>query len=332
MSVEETQEQLLARHRKERKDLTNQITSLKKQASKKTRKQVNARCLELEQELEARHKSELAQLNGEQVSDGSQENEITPEMLLQQLNLDNGNAGASNPESTATVVPAGTTSTPNTEVSTDAQPSGQGKKRRNRQKERLAKREAEIARIKEEALKEAAEQPNLKEIEQTALDELCDVLKLKQIDIQPDGHCLFNSILDQLKVRHAGDVSYDYDFPEQYKGAVNITEIDVSSLRSLSACYIREHRDDFIPYLFDENTMTIKDLDEYTKTMETTAEWGGEVEILALSKVFGCPISILMSGRSTYKINEGAKNPELKLVYYKHSYTLGEHYNSLHDL
>ena len=64
---------------------------------------------------------------------------------------------------------------------------------------------------------------------------------------------------------------------------------------------------------------------------EHTAQWGGEIEILALSHVFDCPISILMSGRSVQVYNEDGKNAELKLVYYKHSYSLGEHYNSLHD-
>ncbi|CDO96507.1 unnamed protein product [Kluyveromyces dobzhanskii CBS 2104] len=322
MSDETSQEDVLARHRKERKDLTNHMTSLRKQASKKTRKQVNAKCIELEQELETRHKSELAQLNGESVGITDAE-ELTPDQLLAEMSLNNDSKSS----------PA------------EADESGQqhhqqqqleqnGKKRRNRQKEKLAKRDAEIAKIKEQALEEAAEQPNLKEIEQNSLDKVCEVLHLEQFDIQPDGHCLFSSILDQVKLRHQGENSVvsDYHFPTEYTGTKSVTEMDIYSLRSLSSSYIRENRDDFIPYLFDENTMTVKDVDEYTKTMESTAQWGGEVEILALSKVLDCTISILMSGRSTYKINEAGKNPELKLVYYKHSYTLGEHYNSLHDL
>lgn len=317
MSTETAQEELLARHRKERKDLTNQITSLKKQASKKTRKQVNAKCTELEQELDTRHKSELAKLNGVAFEHSDSE-EITPAQLLAQLSLDQDPVQ----------------SVCKTDELQQREPELQGKKRRNRQKERLAKRDAEVARIKQQAMEEAAEQPNLKDIEQNSLDKVCVVLNLKQFDIQPDGHCLFNSILDQLRLRHQtnNDIEYDYNFPEEYTGTKYVSEMDVYSLRSLSSSFIRENRDDFIPYLFDENTMTVKDLDEYTKTMETTAQWGGEVEILALSKVFNSTISILMSGRSTYRINEDAKNPELKIVYYKHSYTLGEHYNSLHDL
>jgi OTU domain-containing protein 6 len=77
--------------------------------------------------------------------------------------------------------------------------------------------------------------------------------------------------------------------------------------------------------------MSLKNIDEYTKEIETTAAWGSDLEILALSKEFNCPISVMMSGRATLKINEEGANPELKLIYYKHSYALGEHYNSLHD-
>lgn len=78
--------------------------------------------------------------------------------------------------------------------------------------------------------------------------------------------------------------------------------MDVMKLRWLSCNYVQEHRDDFIPYLFDEETMKMKDIDEYTKEMEHTAQWGGEIEILALSHVFDCPISILMSGRPIHRV------------------------------
>ncbi|CCD23201.1 deubiquitinase OTU2 NDAI_0B01670 [Naumovozyma dairenensis CBS 421] len=306
-------EELLSRHRKEKKDLQNQITGMKKQATKSQRKQVNSKCIELQESLELKHSNEIKEWKSQNNMIDEidkvefEEDEITPEKLLEQLKLSAGEEEKTKKDDTAT--PA-----------LNQQP----KKRRNRQKEKLAKRDAEIARMKEEARLEASKQPDLKKIEQDSLNHLYQLNKVKEFDIQPDGHCLFASILDQLQIRHKKNIT-EKDNPK-YK------DLDVYKLRKLACDYIRENKNDFIPYLFDESTMSLKDIDEYTKEMETTAKWGGEIEILALSKVFDCPISILMSGRATHKVNEQGTNPELKLVYYKHTYALGEHYNSLHDL
>lgn len=290
-------EELLARHRKEKKDLQNKITGMKKQATKSTRKQVNAKCELLQTELAEKHKAEIAELK-DASGEPAVTDEVTPEQLLAQL--------------TVSDIP---------EPAPEAKPvQPQHKKKRNRAQEKLAKRQAEIERVKEEARKEAAVQPNLQKIEQDAIDKLCEMNNVEQFDIKPDGHCLFASVLDQLNLRNK-------DFATEHPDCD-----DIYSLRKAACDYVREHRDDFIPYLFDETTMQIQDVDEYTKEMETTAKWGGEIEILALAKVFDCPIAIMFSDRPQQHFNEEGSNPELKLVYYKHSYSLGEHYNSLHDI
>ncbi|CAI2018744.1 OTU protein [Saccharomyces pastorianus] len=293
-----TMEEILARHRKENKDLQNKITGMKKQATKSKRKEVNSKCLDLQDNLKIKQENEIKnwKIVNNQASGPEEEDEVTPEKLLEQLSI------SQEEEHSQQDVPG---------------QQDQPKKRRNRQKEKLAKRDAAIAKMKEEAALEASQQPDFKKMEQESIDQLCEVKKLKQFDIQPDGHCLFASILDQLKLRHD---------PKELD-----SDLNVRKLRSLSCNYVQEHRDDFVPYLFDEESMQMKDIDEYTKEIEHTAQWGGEIEILALSHVFDCPISILMSGRSVQVYNEDGKNAELKLVYYKHSYSLGEHYNSLHD-
>lgn len=284
-------DELLARHRKEVKDLQNRITGMKKQATKSTRKEVNNKCQSLQDALKVRQEQEVKELEGS--VDAEEPDEVTPEKLLEQLEI----SGSQQPAEEVQPV---------LEVPRKA--------RRNRQKEKLAKREAEIARIKEEARLEAAKQPDLKKIEQEGIDQLCAVSRLKPHDIIPDGHCLFASILDQLKIRHGR------------------TDLDVYRLRSLACEYMRDHQEDFLPYMFDEETMELKSVSVYTEEMEKTAKWGGELEILALSKQFDCPISVMMSGRAKHVVNESGSKPELKLVYYKHTYALGEHYNSLHDI
>ncbi|EEY14203.1 predicted protein [Verticillium alfalfae VaMs.102] len=58
--MEETLEQMQARHRKEQRDLVARTTSKKKNATKKTRKGVNDECAELERVLKERQAEELA--------------------------------------------------------------------------------------------------------------------------------------------------------------------------------------------------------------------------------------------------------------------------------
>lgn len=303
----ETEDQILARHKKETKDLVGRTTGMKKQANKNTRKNVMKQIKQMEEELAEKHKQELAdfktggttsELKNAETKDiegDESDEELTPEKLLAQLGLD---SKVEEPQPEINQLP-------------ESAPAG-GKKKRNRRKEKLAQREAEIKRITEEAREEQGKVPDLRGIELKNIQDLCDIQHVIQYDITPDGHCLFASIADQLKVRQDIDT-------------------DVKQLRKEAAKYIKEHSDDFIPFLFDEETMTMKNIDEYVDQIENTAMWGGDLEILALSKVYDSPISVMMSGRAALRMNENGSNPELKLVYYQHAFGLGEHYNSLRD-
>ncbi|RLV95175.1 OTU domain-containing protein 2 [Spathaspora sp. JA1] len=283
-----TKEELIQRHKKESKDLIATITGLKKQATKKTRKNVNAKCEALQQELDIKHKQELAELEG--TANDVPEEDITPEQLLAQLNI--------------------TEEQPQDSVLDTAQPAP---KKKNRQQERLNRRKAEIERIRVEAAEEAANTIDYRQIEIESMNSLLSLNNLYSFDIKPDGHCLFASIQDQLKTRRS-------------------IEKTIQELRDCSGEYIKSHQDDFIPFLFDESTGSLRDLDDYVKELTTTAMWGSDMEILALANTFECPISVYMAGASTITINPQGEFPELKLGYYKHSYGLGEHYNSLRDL
>lgn len=277
---------------------------MKKQANKNTRKAVLKEIKDLEDELRVRHQNELDELrNGgsgnavetletKQDTLEDEEEELTPAMLLAKLGLDVEEPIAVEPTPVVAEQP---------------------KKKRNRQKERLAKRDAEIKRIQDEAREEQSHEIDYRGIELKNIQDLCDIQHVKQHDITPDGHCLFSSISDQLKIRQNIEASF-------------------KELRKEAGDYILSHPDDFIPFLFDEETMSMKNIDEYVDSIVNTAMWGGDLEILALSKVYDCPISVMMSGRAALKMNEEGSNPELRLVYYKHAFGLGEHYNSLHDL
>lgn len=86
-------EEILARHKKEQRDLVSRITGLKKQATKKTRKHVLAQCEELQRELDLKHKKELNEANGvnhEEAESAENGEEVSPEALLKAMNLDEG--------------------------------------------------------------------------------------------------------------------------------------------------------------------------------------------------------------------------------------------------
>lgn len=275
-------DELLSRHKLEQKQLQNTITSLKKQASKKTRRSVNDKCLQLQYQLDEKHKAELNELNG------VAENEIDPLELLK-LNISEEPLAPSTPTPTAPLDPP---------------------KKRNRAKERLAKRQTEIDQMRLSAEKEAEGSIDYRAIEMDSLKKLLAKKGLAVCEIKPDGHCLFASIQDQLK-KHK-----------------NI-EVSVSELRASAAQYIRDHRDDFVPFLFDEDLGTLRDVDEYTNQLENTVMWGSDMEIMALALVYRCPIEVLSSGSAPILFNEEETNGDkLLIVFYKHNYGLGEHYDS----
>ena len=82
--------------------------------------------------------------------------------------------------------------------------------------------------------------------------------------------------------------------------------------------------DNFVPFL--ENS-----LDEYVQTIRNTGEWGGHLELLALARAYERNINVLQgTGKvETIECGSGNDNEPLWLAYYRHSYGLGEHYNSL---
>lgn len=94
--------------------------------------------------------------------------------------------------------------------------------------------------------------------------------------------------------------------------------------RQVAAAYIAQNPDDFMPFLE-------KPFDQYVKTIRETGEWGGHLEILALAKAYQVDINVLYGDGKIDKIECGSGSPaaSLWLAYYRHSFGLGEHYNSL---
>ncbi|CDH58360.1 otu domain-containing protein 6b [Lichtheimia corymbifera JMRC:FSU:9682] len=287
------------RHAKETKQLETKIASLRKsveKASKAKKREMNSRISDMQSKLQFKHDEEIRKLEDQ---DQEGQDGISLERL-DALSL-NDNTATSVPESSSTPPPS----------------AAQKKKKPNKAKLRLQRREAEMQRMRDEAEKEASGQVDMGAVEKEAIRELLGPMKLRVREITADGHCLYNAISNQLNERYNQQVSHQ-------------------ELRQAAASYMREHPDDFIPFLYkdDGDMFTADDFERYCNDIENTPRWGGQLEILALSRVKEVPVHIVQMGAPVLKVNEEdfpGKEP-LKLAYHKHLYSLGAHYNSLLDL
>jgi len=370
----ETLDELQARHRKEQRDLQSRITQKKKNASKKTRKGVNDECATLEREMKERQAEEVALLSGESGGGGGvREDEEKEEAKGEFVGV---NGAAQNLEnSTISPPPPATASQSQSQPEPEQAPiassspsaaaaisnskndegGGAGKKR-NRQKERLARRAAEVEAASAAAESEAAGMTDHRALERSYMDAQFRTHGLVEQDIQPDGHCLFSAVADQLRTRGYDTTTTSSSLalpisskhPEQGETEQipqdKEAEPGYKTTRRAATEYMASHRDDFEPFLaMDERSGGTEGWDGYITKMRDTATWGGQLELTALANVYGVEIRVVQDGR-TESITptttttsstggqgdgEGSEKRTIWLAYYRHGYGLGEHYNSL---
>ncbi|KAE9964991.1 hypothetical protein EG328_010052 [Venturia inaequalis] len=318
-------DEILAKHRKEQRDLQSVITQKKKAASKKTRKGVNDECTRLEQDLNSRQEAELAALNGDEKAqeekdmDSSSEPEPEPE---DQPSIPDARIS----ETTKKVSFLDISEKPPGPVAQPTPGPGPAAKKRNRQKDRLARRAAEASEAAAQAEKEASEAPDLRSLERERMNKAFTARGLVEKEVRADGHCLYASVADQLALLGVG--LRPRIVPTMVSGRGNgEDEEKVESYRAVrqtAARYIKEHEDDFVAFLEEP-------VDEYVRKVGETGEWGGQLELLALAKAYGVSISVLDGNGQVHEVEGTNKDEEKRiwLAYYRHGFGLGEHYNSL---
>jgi OTU domain-containing protein 6 len=300
-------EELQARHRKEQRELQALVTQKKKSASKKTRKGVNDECANLEAELKERQAREIAGLAGGIVEESGVDDKSEPGAPLEDSVA--GSDGADTDK-----VSNGVASLSLEEEGTSTQSGG---KKPNRQKARLARREAEREEAAAKAEEEASDMPDLRAKEQETMDAAISAKGLRMKEIRADGHCLYSAVADQLNECHIG-------LRPSIRPAIVEGEEPYRTVRRTAAEYITLHKDDFEAFLEEP-------LDEYVRKVGETGEWGGQLELTALAKAYGVDISVL-DGDGMHEIRGAEGKDEVKriwLAYYRHGFGLGEHYNSL---
>uniref|UniRef100_A0A8C1TIE6 ubiquitinyl hydrolase 1 n=1 Tax=Cyprinus carpio TaxID=7962 RepID=A0A8C1TIE6_CYPCA len=175
-------------------------------------------------------------------------------------------------------------------------------KRRDKKAAFEKERESRIAEAEVENLAGSRHQEGLK-LRQKLMER-----HLQIREISSDGHCMYRAVEDQLTERGA--------------------PLSLKELRAQTAQYMRSHADDFLPFLTDPNSgdmYTADEFEKYCNDVADTAAW-------ALSLVLQLPIEVIQAESPSIIIGEENVTPPITLVYMRHAYGLGEHYNSVEPL
>ena len=120
-------------------------------------------------------------------------------------------------------------------------------------------------------------------------------------EVKGDGNCLFRSVSEQLEEN----------------------ENNYEVYRKKCIDYMKENKDAFKPFLEDEEP-----IDDYIEKIGKNGEWGGNLEIYALSMALKSNFYIYMHEQPIYVINNW-KDPINNIMLTYHN---GKHYNSLRKL
>ncbi|KAF9432972.1 OTU domain-containing protein 6A, partial [Entomortierella beljakovae] len=300
----ETHEELITRQKKEQRDLNAKVTALKKtitKGDKKKKKEVTAEIAQLEHAQKLQHEKE--EKEWKTLYESSNSGSATNDMNAPEAGDEEEDDFDPNdiPIDHLTIEPTPVKKQP------QQQQQSSGGKKPNRQKARKERKEKAIKELQDEAEKEAEGQVNMNQVERDAIEELATAMNVAVQDITADGHCLYNAIGDQL--------SQHYQL-----------KTTVKDLRHSTAQHMRENADDYLPFLTNKqgDMMSPDDFQEYCNELESTAVWGGQPELLALSRVHKVPIWVIQMGSPTVKLSADAyptKTP-LKVSYHRHMYGL----------
>ena len=120
-------------------------------------------------------------------------------------------------------------------------------------------------------------------------------------EVGGDGNCLFRSVSDQM----------------------DNTEKNHKMYREMCLTYMKNNPDEFSPFIEDDETF-----DKYLERMGEDGEWGGNLEIYALSKILNANFYIYIHKHPMYIVNNFEKPKKNILL----TYHEGKHYNSLRKL
>ncbi|XP_014214933.1 OTU domain-containing protein 6B [Copidosoma floridanum] len=284
------EQELIAVHKKERKDLQAKIQCLKKticKGDKKKKKEITEEIVKLESELEKKQNDDLAELKLSQMNLSVSENEKNDETVSNDISTEISDQGNSKPARVS-------------------------KAQKRREKKENAEKERNERIIEQEALNEFGQ----RNLEIQAIKTILTKRNLMVHEIPSDGHCLYNAVAHQLKL--IGDLPLDYN--DLRKKTANHLRENIDSFLP----FIENSNST------DDELMTVEQYEKYCDNVAETSAWGGAVELQVLSSVLKCPIEVIQAIGAPYEVGtEFEPTRKLILTYYRHMYQLGAHYNSV---
>lgn len=297
---QETRDEMLARHRKENTQLQNKEIELKKAAAKGSKAEQKAKKKQVEEEIS----KQSAKLKEKQAEELAKLGYCGKSNDQDKGNLDN-----------LVKAIAGASVNSQADQAKGTKPSKSVKRREKRAQEEAAREQ----RIKDEQSNIVSDRM----VEDEKLEEKLSPLGLTINEVKPDGHCLYRAVEDQLARLTGGSSPHTFQ-----------------QLRETVASYMREHSSDFLPFFLSENMVEgesdsclVERFQNYCKEVESTAAWGGQLEIGALTHSLRKHIMIYSGSfpdvemGKEYKSDEGYSS--IMLSYHRHAFGLGEHYNSV---
>ena len=193
-------------------------------------------------------------------------------------------------------------------------------KRRLKRETEERERDARVAREIDEA---RAAGPSAGEAERSKLERVLGSRGLRVKEIKADGHCLYRAIADQLETRvptHA--------FLQNAKARDGALPI-YATLRALAARVMRGEPETYRPFLTPsdcglsgesreeggDGVITDAAWSRYLSDVESTAAWGGQLELQALATGLRVPVEVLNVWLDQDEVSYlvGGENARIKL-------------------
>lgn len=156
------------------------------------------------------------------------------------------------------------------------------RKEKKKQKEDAMRAEAQAEVEAERANGGAGNRYDAADLERQGIESICRSWNLELVEMEPDGHCMYSAIADQLTSKK---IVVDKE-KKLTKKERKEEKWDYGIVRKVAADYMRKHMDDFLPYLPAEDVegqgeglLTPEGYMKHCDNVENTSEWGSQTEV-----------------------------------------------------
>lgn len=198
----------------------------------------------------------------------------------------------------------------------DAERAQRKKDKAQKKRENRVMKEQDREEEKEREKREAG--PSRRELELADLTALLAKQRprLRMHEVLGDGHCLYRAVADQLR-RYR---------PDLHKWA-NGPDRGYEEMRALCAGALQQRRDEYEPFAELKDG---EDYSQYCSRVQSSADWGGHLELRALADQLGGEIHVYRAAeKEPLSLGSPGRGDPLRVAFHQYWLASGEHYNSV---